>query len=119
MKIESLDHIHVYCADPESSALFYTEHFEAKELFRNENVHGQTRIFLSLGGLFLVLGPFPPDIAIAAVNFMSVIADIPLRTLDAMHLVIAKEIQAEQLATADRVMADAAELLGLSVVRFD
>jgi predicted nucleic acid-binding protein len=50
---------------------------------------------------------------------MSVLADIPLRTLDAMHLVIAKDIQAEHLATADRVVADAAELLGLSVVRFD
>ena len=68
---------------------------------------------------FLVCQPFPPDIAAAAVNLMSVLADIPLRTLDAMHLVIAKEIQAEHLATADRVMADAAELLGLSVVRFD
>jgi len=68
---------------------------------------------------FLVCHPFPPDIAIAAVNLMSVLADIPLRSLDAMHLVIAKEIQAEHLATADRVMADAAELLGLSVVRFD
>lgn len=68
---------------------------------------------------FLVCHPFPPDIAIAAVNLISVLADIPLRSLDAMHLVIAKEIQAEHMATADRVMADAAELLGISVVRFD
>lgn len=63
MKIETLDHIHIYCADSESSASFYIDHFEASELFRNENVHGQTRIFLSLGGQFLVLGPFPPGIA--------------------------------------------------------
>ena len=66
MKIETLDHIHVYSADPESSASFYQNHFEANELFRNENVHGQTRIFLSLGGQFLVIGPFPPGIAPAA-----------------------------------------------------
>lgn len=62
MKIETLDHIHIYSSDPEISASFYIEHFEASELFRNENVHGQTRIFLSLGTLFLVLGPFPPGI---------------------------------------------------------
>ena len=48
--------------DPESSASFYVDHFEARELFRNQNIHDQTRIFLSLGGLFLVLGPFPPGI---------------------------------------------------------
>lgn len=62
MNIESLDHIHVYGAYPERSASFYIEHFNASEIFRNENVHGQTRIFLSLGGVVLVLGPFPPGI---------------------------------------------------------
>ena len=62
MNIDSLDHIHVYGADPERSALFYIKHFDATEMLRNENVHGQTRIFLSLGGMVLVLGPFPPGI---------------------------------------------------------
>ncbi len=62
MKIEMLDHIHVYSATPEESASFYKEFFEANELFRNENIHGQTRIFLSIGGQLVVLGPFPPDI---------------------------------------------------------
>ncbi len=63
MKIEALDHIHVYAADPEFSASFYVDHFEAIEVLRNENVHGQTRIFLSLGGMvLLVLSPFPPGI---------------------------------------------------------
>jgi len=66
MKIEALDHIHVYSADPDSLASFYMDHFEANELFRNENIHGQTRVFLSLGGLFLVLGPFPPGMTSAA-----------------------------------------------------
>ncbi len=63
MKIETLDHVHIYGADPESSASFYVDHFEASEVFRNENVHGQTRIFLSLGGQIVVVGPFPPGIA--------------------------------------------------------
>jgi len=62
MKILSMDHIHVYCGDLESSAAFYTEHFEAQEVMRNENVHDQTRVFLSLGGTLLVLSPAPPDI---------------------------------------------------------
>ena len=62
MEIESLDHIHVYAADPEISALFYIENFDASELLRNENVYGQTRIFIALGGAVMVLGPFPPGI---------------------------------------------------------
>jgi catechol 2,3-dioxygenase-like lactoylglutathione lyase family enzyme len=66
VKIESLDHIHIYSSLPEESASFYARHFEAKEVLRNENVHGQTRIFLSLGGNLIVVGPFPPDIAAAA-----------------------------------------------------
>ena len=63
MKIEALDHIHVYCADPEASVAFYRSHFEAGEVHRSDNVHGQQRIFLSLGGQLLVLGPFPPDLS--------------------------------------------------------
>jgi catechol 2,3-dioxygenase-like lactoylglutathione lyase family enzyme len=63
VKVESLDHIHVYSKDPEVSASFYKRHFEAAEVFRNDNVYGQTRIFLSLGGQLVVVGPFPPDIS--------------------------------------------------------
>ncbi len=60
MKIESLDHIHIYCADAEQSAAFYRTHFGADEIIRNQNVYDQTRIFLQLGGRILVFGPFPP-----------------------------------------------------------
>jgi catechol 2,3-dioxygenase-like lactoylglutathione lyase family enzyme len=59
MRVESLDHIHVYCQDPESSAAFYTRHFEATEVLRNSNLQGELRIFLALGGQLLVFGPFP------------------------------------------------------------
>jgi predicted nucleic acid-binding protein len=44
---------------------------------------------------------------------------LQLRTLDALHLTIAKEIQTEVVATADRMMAIGAEAMGFSVVRFD
>jgi hypothetical protein len=39
--------------------------------------------------------------------------------LDALHLWIAKEIGAEILATADRIMAAGGAALGFSVKRFD
>ena len=32
MKIESLDHIHIYSEDAERSAAFYREHFDAQEV---------------------------------------------------------------------------------------
>ena len=62
MKVEKLDHIHIYSQEPELSVAFYIDHFDAQELFRNENVHCQTRIFLSLGEQLLVIGLFPPGI---------------------------------------------------------
>ena len=42
----------------------------------------------------------------------------PLRTLDAIHLAIAQAIGSEILATADRVMAHAAETMGFQVAMF-
>ena len=44
--------------------------------------------------------------------------DIPLRTLDAAHLVIAREIPVNVIATADRVMQAAAKAMGFSVAPF-
>ncbi len=63
MKVESLDHIHVYAAEPEESARFYQHHFEATPILRDTNVNGDTRIFLSLGGQILVVGSFPSGLA--------------------------------------------------------
>ena len=63
MQVESLDHIHIYAADPESSARFYMERFDAKPIVRNTNVNGDARIFLALGGQVLVLGSFPSGLS--------------------------------------------------------
>jgi predicted nucleic acid-binding protein len=68
---------------------------------------------------FLICHPLPAGLAAGAVNLLSVLSDLQLRTLDALHLTIAKEIQAEVVATADRMMAIGAEAMGFSVVRFD
>ena len=67
---------------------------------------------------FLIRHPMPATTAAGAVNLISTLPDVPLRTLDAMHLVIAREIDASTLATADRIMAAGAHEMGLSVVRF-
>lgn len=63
MQIKSLDHLHIYAADPERSAQFYLEHFAARVIEENKNNNGDTRIFLSLGGQVLVLGDFPKEMA--------------------------------------------------------
>jgi predicted nucleic acid-binding protein len=68
---------------------------------------------------FLICHPLSDGLTRGAINLLSVLCDLPLRMVDAMHLTIAKEIQSDILATADPVMASAGEKLGLSVVRFD
>jgi uncharacterized protein len=67
---------------------------------------------------FLIRYPMPATAGAGAVNLISTLPDVPLRTLDAMHLVIAREIDASILATADRIMAAGAHEMGFSVVRF-
>lgn len=42
----------------------------------------------------------------------------PLRTVDALHLAIARHALVDTVATADTVMADAADAMGLRVARF-
>ncbi len=66
MHIKSLDHIHVYAAEPEKSAKFYIDRFEAQELLRDNNVNGDLRVFLSLGEQVLVVGSFPAGISPAS-----------------------------------------------------
>jgi len=67
---------------------------------------------------FLIRHPMPATTAAGAVNLISTVPDVPLRTLDAMQLVIAREIDASTLATADRIMAAGAHEMGISVIRF-
>ena len=68
---------------------------------------------------FLVCHPLSDGVARGAVNLLSVLSDLPLRMVDAMHLAMAKEIQTDIFATADPIMANAAKAMGFSVVRFD
>jgi predicted nucleic acid-binding protein len=68
---------------------------------------------------FLICHPLSDGVARGAVNLLSVLSDLPLRMVDAMHLAMAKEIQTDIFATADPVMATGAKAMGFSVVRFD
>jgi predicted nucleic acid-binding protein len=66
----------------------------------------------------LVCHPLPEGVAAGALNLLSLLGEHPLRTLDALHLVIAQEIGADRLATSDRVVAACASALGMAVVKF-
>ena len=68
---------------------------------------------------FLICHPLPENLATGAINLLSILTDIPLRTLDALHLMIAREIQTDILATADKIMAAGGKAVGFSIVRFD
>jgi len=92
---------------------------------RERNIDSKTEIKIyatfeeDIRQKFLICHSLPVGLAAGAVNLLSVLSDLQLRTLDALHLTIAKEIQAEVVATADRIMAIGAEAMGFSVVRFD
>jgi uncharacterized protein len=89
---------------------------------RHINIKTETRVFAvfqeDVRRGFLIRHPLPASLADGAVNLIASLPDIPLRTLDAMHLVAAREIGAAVLATSDRVMAAGGEGVGLEVVRF-
>jgi hypothetical protein len=56
----------------------------------------------------LLCQPITQGIAAAALNLLSIVPYVRMRTLDAFHLAIAREIQASLIATTDRVMIAAA-----------
>jgi predicted nucleic acid-binding protein len=68
---------------------------------------------------FLICHPLSDGLVRGAVNLLSVLCDLPLRMVDAIHLAMAKEIQTDIFATADSNMAAGAQAMGFSVVRFD
>ncbi|MBN8474366.1 type II toxin-antitoxin system VapC family toxin [Sulfuritalea sp.] len=54
----------------------------------------------------------------AAYHLIGRLADIPLRSLDALHLAAAGQIGADAFATADKTQAEAATALGFTIHRF-
>lgn len=89
---------------------------------KNINVTLETQIFAAfqedMRQRSLICHPLPSTFAAATINILSLLPEVPLRTLDALHLAIAREIMAVTIATSDRVMALGAGALGLSVAKF-
>ncbi len=54
----------------------------------------------------------------SASHLIDCLPQVPLRTLDALHLSIAQQLRVEYIATADSVFADAAKELNFRVIRF-
>lgn len=78
------------------------------------------RLFLEdiVSGIYDVI-PLHDEQADLALSLLDRLGqDHALRTLDSLHLATALRAEVELLATADTVMADAAEALGLTVRRF-
>lgn len=66
----------------------------------------------------LYVHPLEDDTLRASLGLIGRFPKMALRTLDAIHLSVARELAVPALATADRVMGDAAEALDLEVIRF-
>jgi len=63
--------------------------------------------------------PLDDHAARVALNLVEQLPEHPLRSLDALHLALARDLSCPRLATADRTMAAAATALGFRVDRFD
>ncbi len=71
-----------------------------------------------IGQGFLQVLPLDEVHMPGALRLMDRLPEHPLRTLDALHLAIARNSGCEVLATADRVMSDAAEAIDIRVEGF-
>jgi catechol 2,3-dioxygenase-like lactoylglutathione lyase family enzyme len=59
VKVEALDHIHIYSDDPSRSCEFYKSHLSATEISRKKSSEGHERVFLDIAGHIVVIGNFP------------------------------------------------------------
>ena len=66
----------------------------------------------------LVLLPYTVESFLVAESLVGAHPEIPLRTLDALHLGVIRSAGVGALATADQVMARAAEVLGIDCRTF-
>jgi predicted nucleic acid-binding protein len=62
--------------------------------------------------------PMSDDHFVEAYAVIESVPGIALRTLDAVHIAVARRIAAQEFATADKTQAEAAEALGFTVYRF-
>jgi catechol 2,3-dioxygenase-like lactoylglutathione lyase family enzyme len=63
MQVKSIDHIHIYSADPAASVAFFSRHFGAQKVFETKNAHHQDVHILQVGGQGVALSAYPPGTA--------------------------------------------------------
>jgi len=90
----------------------------AMEITAEQEMRCQAVFEDDVGEGYLQLLPLEDSHARAAIRLIETLPGHPLRTLDALHLAIARRAGIEIVATADRVMAEAAEAIGLSAKTF-
>lgn len=64
------------------------------------------------------VSPLDDQHAAHAAALIDRLAGVPLRTLDALHLAIARSLGASELATSDQALASAGSALGLRIASF-
>ena len=86
----------------------------AKQVSRKLETQVQEAFRLDMQDGALVVASFNDDDLTLAYHLMDEVGVIPLRTLDALHLAVARHIAATGFATADKNQADAARKLGFA-----
>jgi predicted nucleic acid-binding protein len=90
----------------------------AGDLSRNEEQATYSLFTDQVAQGHISVRPVPDALFASARELTDRLAVIALRTLDALHLAAALAADARELATADRVMGDAAQALGLRLRYF-
>jgi predicted nucleic acid-binding protein len=62
--------------------------------------------------------PLDDEIYIIAIHLVSVLPQISVRSLDALHLAACKKHSIQTIATADQVIAEAGEILDFRIIKF-
>lgn len=91
----------------------------AKQVSRDLETQVQEAFRLDMQDGALVVASFNDDDLTQAYHLMDEVGAIPLRTLDALHLAVARHVGATDFATADKNQANAARKLGFALHRFN
>lgn len=86
------------------------------DALRENRVNAELAADVQAGGLRV--GEIDAAHFTAAYHLIGRLAELPLRTLDVLHLAAAEQADAAGFATADKAQADAAAALGFTIYRF-
>lgn len=91
----------------------------AKQVSRDLETQVQEAFRLDMQDGALIVASFNDDDLTLAYHLMDEVGALALRTLDALHLAVARHVGATEFATADKNQANAARKLGFALHRFD